>query len=83
MAHMKSMQGGISALGKRAHRVGSKVPESGVYEVIHHDNHSQRHEVTCIEGKRFPPCRHCGEDVEFRLVRGAIHIEHHTTFERV
>ena len=80
MANMKSIQGSLRALGKRAHRVGSKVPESGVYEVIHDDNHAQRHEVTCIEGKRFPPCRTCGENVEFRLVRAANHIEGHSAF---
>ena len=82
MDTVKSIKGGLRGLEKRAttHKVGSKVPESGVYEVIHRNNHAQRHEVTCIEGKRFPPCRSCGEDVEFRLVRAAIHIEHHSAF---
>jgi hypothetical protein len=64
------------------HREGSLVPESGVYEVIHdkkqHD--VQRHEVTCIKGKRFPPCRGCGKDVEFRAVRIALHIGDHQHF---
>jgi len=64
------------------HREGSLVPESGIYEVIHdkkrHD--VQRHEVTCIEGNRFPPCRGCGKSVEFRAVRTAIHIADHQHF---
>jgi len=63
------------------HRQGSIVPESGVYEVVHHEKHDvQRHEVTCIKGKRFPPCSGCGEDAEFRPVRLAIHIEDHRFF---
>jgi hypothetical protein len=62
------------------HREGSHVPQSGIYEVIHQDNHAQRHEVTCVKGKRFPPCRTCRKDVEFRLVRAAIHIESHSSF---
>jgi hypothetical protein len=59
------------------HREGSIVPESDIYEVIHHDQHAQRHQVTCIKGRRFPPCRKCGENVEFRLIKAAIHIEDH------
>jgi hypothetical protein len=59
------------------HREGSFVPESGVYEVVHDKNHAQRHEVTCIKGRRFPPCRTCGKNVEFKLVRAAIHIDDH------
>ncbi len=64
------------------HREGSLVPESGIYEVVHHnEKHDvQRHEVTCLKGKRFPPCRECGKDVEFRPVRLAAHIEDHRFF---
>jgi hypothetical protein len=62
------------------HRQGSIVPESGVYEVIHDKGHAQKHEVTCIEGRRFPPCRTCHDAVQFRLVRGAVHIENHHLF---
>jgi hypothetical protein len=83
MAHTKSIMAGLRGLqkGNITHRVGSKVPESGVYEVIHRDAHMQKHEVTCIKGTPFPPCRNCGKDVEFRLAHAAIHIERHSTFE--
>lgn len=64
------------------HRVGSIVPESGIYDVIHEKGHAQKHQVTCIEGRRFPPCRTCGDDVVFRLSRAATHIEGHHLFER-
>ena len=62
------------------HRQGSIVPESGIYDVIHceqHKPHDRKHQVTCIEGKRFPPCRDCGTDVQYQLFRGAIHIADH------
>jgi hypothetical protein len=82
MKHANSFKHGLEALGKgnTKYRVGIKVPESGVYEVIHRDTHMQKHEVTCIKGTPFPPCRKCGKDVEFRLVHAAIHIERHSTF---
>lgn len=62
------------------HRVGSTVPYSGIYDVIHDKNHAQRHQVTCIAGNRFPPCRTCSKGVQFRLVKDAIHIESHQFF---
>ena len=62
------------------HRVGSIVPESGIYDVVHDKNHAQKHQVTCIAGKRFPPCRGCREDVQFRLAKAATHIEEHYLF---
>jgi hypothetical protein len=63
------------------HRQGSIVSESGIYEVIHDQQHAQKHEVTCIKGKRFPPCRKCGDDVGFKLVRSAVHIEDNQWFQ--
>jgi hypothetical protein len=63
------------------HRVGSIVPYSGIYDVIHHDGHAQKHQVTCIAGRRFPPCRTCREGVSFRLSgEPSIHIEKHQLF---
>jgi hypothetical protein len=78
-----SLKPGLEALAKSntKHRVGSKVPESGVYEVIHRDTHMKKHEVTCIKGTPFPPCRNCGKDVEFHLVHAAIHIDSDNTFK--
>lgn len=60
---------------------GDKVERSGIYRVVHDQNHAQEHEVTCVYGKRFPPCNHCGNDVRFVLVRGARHIETDENFK--
>jgi len=62
-------------------RPGDEVPHSGIYLVIHDNVHYERHEVTCVYGKRFPPCNHCGHHVRFQLVRAAIHISSHDHFK--
>jgi hypothetical protein len=62
------------------HRVGSIVPKSGIYDVLHDKSHPLKHQVTCIAGKKFPPCHSCGKGVEFRLVKDAIHIGDHQSF---
>ena len=41
--------------------------------------HTQEHEVTCVKGKRFPPCRDCAHP-RFVLQRKAHHIETHEFF---
>ena len=53
---------------------GDEVPHSGIYKVIHDPAHAQQHEVTCVYGKKFPPCRDCSHP-RFVLVRAAIHID--------
>jgi hypothetical protein len=60
---------------------GQEVERSGIYKVIHDPYHDQEHEVTCIFGKRFPPCNGCGQHVRFTLIRGAQHIEHNKNFK--
>jgi hypothetical protein len=39
---------------------GQTVEVSGIYTVTHDVNHRDVHEVTCVRGKTFPPCNHCG-----------------------
>lgn len=51
---------------------GQVVPSNGVYRVLH-AKHRAPHEVTLLEGQKFPPCRRCGEDVRFELVVAAHH----------
>jgi hypothetical protein len=58
---------------------GDLVPHSGIYLVTHDPNHDRPHEVTCIFGKKFPPCNGC-EHPRFKLVRAAKHIEAHEYF---
>lgn len=60
---------------------GETVPRSGIYRVVHDTIHSEEHEVTCVYGKRFPPCNHCGHSVRFALVYPAQHIEHNENFK--
>jgi hypothetical protein len=62
---------------------GDVVPKSGIYRVIHDLGHTQPHEVTCIYGKRFPPCHGCGHHPRFRLVTAAQHIETHDLFKEI
>jgi hypothetical protein len=59
---------------------GDIVETSGIYEVEHDRNHVQKHEVTCVYGKRFPPCRGC-QHPRFKLVRPAQHIEQNDNFK--
>ena len=59
---------------------GDKVQASGIYRVTHDKNHTAQHDVTCVHGKRFPPCNGCGEHPRFILVRAAKHIENHDDF---
>ncbi len=60
---------------------GDEVKRSGIYRVVHDTRHSEEHEVTCVFGKKFPPCNHCGHHIRFVLERGAIHIDHHEFFK--
>lgn len=59
---------------------GQEVPASGIYKVVHDKNHVAAHEVTCVKGKIFPPCKGCGKHPRFTLVRAAHHIENHEQF---
>jgi hypothetical protein len=60
---------------------GEKVPRSGIYAVTHDRNHTQTHEVTCVFGKKFPPCNHCGAHPRFKAVRFAQHVEANEHFK--
>lgn len=59
---------------------GQKVPRSGIYAVTH-DLHAERHEVTCVMNESFPPCRACGNQARFVLIRAAHHIGNHEHFK--
>jgi hypothetical protein len=60
--------------------VGEKVERSGIYRVNHDYEHAQSHEVTCVYGGKFPPCRTC-KNPTFTLVRAAQHIERNEHFK--
>ncbi|PYT71297.1 MAG: hypothetical protein DMG41_29620 [Acidobacteria bacterium] len=60
---------------------GDEVSRSGIYQVIHANQHAKPHEVTCVYSDRFPPCRDCRQDVRFVLMRGAQHVASHEHFK--
>jgi hypothetical protein len=49
---------------------GDKIPESGIYRVVHRD-HRLPHEVTLLRDQLFPRCTKCERSVYFELVRSA------------
>lgn len=51
---------------------GENVRISGVYDVLHF-GHRPPHQVFLWQAEIFPRCRHCGANVIFKLIRGAIH----------
>ena len=62
------------------YKPGDEVPKSGIYKVTH-DGHTPPHEVTCVRGKKFPPCRTC-KHPQFELVRPAQHVDENEHFKR-
>lgn len=52
----------------KQHSSGETVPISGIYSVVHRE-HRLPHEVTLLEGQRFPACSKCGVEVRFAIAR--------------
>jgi hypothetical protein len=63
------------------YKPGDTVPESGIYRVTHDPKHAAAHEVTCVEGKTFPPCKNC-DHPRFVLVRPATHVKDQRSFKK-
>jgi len=53
---------------------GQPVPETGIYEVIHHRGHRTSHEVVMHREDLFPVCDQCDTRVRFKLIRTAPYI---------
>jgi hypothetical protein len=53
---------------KRPFSPGEKVPETGIYRVIH-ESHRLMHTATLAGMEIFPICKRCGANVRFSLVR--------------
>jgi hypothetical protein len=64
-----------------AYKPGSVVPESGIYKVTHDPKHAGVHEVTCVAGDKFPPCKGC-DHPRFVLVRAAVHVAEQRSFKK-
>jgi len=56
------------------------VPESGIYGVLHADAEATN-DIMLVRGDLFPECRHCGQQVRYRLVRSAPYIFEDRDFE--
>jgi len=57
------------ALKRKTFKTGQVVPLSGIYRVTHSE-HRLPHEVTMLRAATFPPCSKCGNNVQFKLLRG-------------
>jgi len=55
-------------------RPGDRVPVTGIYTASH-NQHRTSHEVFALEGERFPPCRQCGPDASFTLLKAASQVD--------
>ena len=61
-------------MAEQVYRPGDTVPRSGIYLVVH-AQHRGEHEAVVLDGAPFPECKHCRNDVSFRLLRSAAPIE--------
>lgn len=64
----------MAALKKPAEQnfyAGERVPDAGIYFVMHGDHHRAPHELTLLAKAKFPVCSVCGDDVQFRLLHSA------------
>jgi len=48
---------------------GEKIPASGVYSVVHTNNHAVPHDVVILARGEFPACVECGGRVYFTLAK--------------
>jgi hypothetical protein len=60
---------------------GQRVPQSGIYQVVHDRGHKTPHDVTCVFKEPFPPCRECGTGVRFVLKVPAQHVGQNEFFK--
>ncbi|HWF06758.1 MAG TPA: hypothetical protein VHA06_23920 [Candidatus Angelobacter sp.] len=60
--------------GKLFFQAGQTVPESGIYQVIHHEEHRPSHEAVMHRGDPFPSCDQCHEQVRFQVLHIAPYI---------
>ena len=65
---------------RKIYAAGEIIPESGIYEVMHEENHRATHESVLVKGDKFPLCDTCDARVRFRVVRTAPYIFHDGDF---
>jgi hypothetical protein len=59
---------------------GEKVPESGIYQVLHRNCESQAFEAILLAGHTVPECRLCGSSARYQLIRPIPHISEDPDF---
>ena len=59
---------------------GQKCAASGIYTVIHDQQHAEQHDVTVVYGEPFPPCNHCGPHPRFVAKYLATHVRNEKLF---
>ena len=69
-------------MASQQYKPGERVPESGIYAVLHDKNHTQQHDITAVKGETFPPCNHCGQHPRFVLKHQAHHLSGHPHFTK-
>lgn len=67
---------------ERLYQTGEIVPDSGIYEIVHHSEHREPHSAILIKGQLFRGCETCGQAVSYRLVRTAPYILHDDDFRQ-
>ncbi len=63
-------------------RPGDRVRTTGIYKVIHGDQHYPTHHITALYGDLFPNCLGCSDSVQFELAMSAVHVNAHPQFIR-
>ena len=53
---------------------GETIPATGIYSVVHTNNHANPHDVTIASDGEFPPCNECGDRVYFSLTKAGQNI---------
>ena len=70
-----------SAPQARTYQPGNTVPTSGIYSVLHRENHRGPHEVVMVGRDKFPKCEICGREVNYCLMRSAPYVFEDPDFE--
>ena len=56
-------------------KTGETATTSGIYQVVHDLNHKAPHQITMVQGHRFPPCAGCKSGPTYTLVKKTEHLK--------
>jgi hypothetical protein len=62
------------AMAVKIHTAGERVLISGLYRVVHYQDHAPAQDVIALSGDRFIPCKSCGNLVAYTRLRPAPHM---------